>query len=79
MAINVELTADPVAVLRRAGEFLESDPVRHNVILTLLHGRAANPGEGRYVVASDGEEVVGVIFQSPLTFSPRSLRWVMTG
>lgn len=68
MAIDVELTADPAQVLRRAGEFLESDPVRHNVILTLLHGRVATPGEGRYVMAIDGDGVVGVVFQSPLTY-----------
>ena len=68
MAIDVELTADPARVLRRAGQFLESDPVRHNLILTLLHGRASNPGEGRYLIATDGEDVVGVVFQSPLTY-----------
>ena len=68
MAISAEVTADPLGVLRRAGEFLESDPVRHNVILTLLHGRVASPAEGRYVVAADGEDVVGVVFQSPLTY-----------
>ena len=68
MAISVELATDPAAVLARAGDFLGSDPVRHNVILTLLHARAANPAEGRYLVASNGERVVGVVFQSPLTF-----------
>ncbi|HUR48038.1 MAG TPA: GNAT family N-acetyltransferase [Acidimicrobiales bacterium] len=68
MSIETEQTTDPARVLERAGAFLASDPVRHNVILTLLHGRVANPAEGRYLIAATDDEVVGVVFQSPLTF-----------
>lgn len=68
MAIEVEETQDPARVLERAGAFLASDPVRHNVILTLLHGRVANPAEGRYLVAVERSDVVGVVFQSPRSF-----------
>jgi hypothetical protein len=34
-------------------------------MLTLLHDRVAVPEPGRYWVAADGDEVVGVVFQSP--------------
>jgi uncharacterized protein len=68
MAIDVAVTADASAALAQAEQFLASDPVRHNVILTLLHGRAAMPEPGRYLIASREGEVVGVVFQSPLTF-----------
>lgn len=68
MAIDVEVTDDPSRVLARAGGFLASDPVRHNVILTLLHARVDNPTKGRYVVVFEAERVVGVVFQSPLRF-----------
>ncbi len=64
----VTLTGDASVALDLAGRFLETDPVRHNVILTLLRGRAAAQAEGRYLVAANGTEVVGVVFQSPLTF-----------
>jgi uncharacterized protein len=68
MAIDVEMTDDPSRVLQDAGEFLESDPVRNNLVLTLLQGRVANPVEGRYLVAFEDGVVVGVVFQSPLTY-----------
>lgn len=68
MAIEVAFSEDPVQVLDEAGEFLASDPVLHNVILTLLHGRIAYPEPGRYWMATDGGKTVGVVFQSPLDF-----------
>lgn len=68
MAIDVELMSDPAVALDSAVAFLASDPVRHNLILTLLQGRVASPREGRYLVASVGARVAGVVFQSPLSF-----------
>ena len=68
MGIDVELTTDPATALARAGDFLVTDPVRHNVILTLLHGRVARAVAGRYLVVSAAGHVAGVAFQSPLTF-----------
>jgi predicted GNAT family acetyltransferase len=68
MAVRVVFGEDPGRVLREAGAFLASDPVRHNLILTLLHARVTYPEPGRYWVASDGGAVVGVAFQSPLDF-----------
>jgi hypothetical protein len=68
MAVEVVFGEDPGWVLSEAGVFLASDPVRHNLILTLLHTRVAYPEPGRYWVARDGGAVVGVAFQSPLDF-----------
>jgi hypothetical protein len=50
----------------QSGSSCESDPVQHNLVLTLLDARAAHPGPGRYAWVLDRDEVVGVGFQSPL-------------
>lgn len=68
MAVEVAFHEDPARVLNEAGDFLASEPVLHNLILTLLHTRVSHPEPGRYWVASDGGSVVGVVFQSPLDF-----------
>lgn len=68
MSYSVTMTGDAREALNVATGFLESDPVRHNVILTLLHGRAADPIEGRYLLVTDGDRAVGALFQSPLSF-----------
>ncbi len=68
MDIAVEMSNDPGHVLDVAAGFLASDPVAHNLILTLLHARRAQPEPGRYWIARDGGDVVGVVFQSPFTF-----------
>jgi hypothetical protein len=69
MAIQVEFTGDPAWVLNEAGAFLRSEPVLHNIILTLLHARVAHPEPGRYWVAADGNRVCGVVLQSPFHFA----------
>ena len=66
MGISVTLTDDPASVLRMASEFLASQPVLHNMILSLLHARLAHREPGRYWVAADEGSIVGVVFQSPL-------------
>jgi uncharacterized protein len=68
MPITVSHTDDPSRALADARSFLASEPVLHNLVLTLLHARAAHPEPGRYWVASTGSEAVGVVFQSPPTF-----------
>jgi hypothetical protein len=68
MDIKIAFSEDPASVLRRAGEFLASQPVLHNVILSLLRARVAQPEPGRYWVAMDRDRAVGVVLQSPLTF-----------
>lgn len=73
MVIDVELLDDPTSALRTAGAFLAGDPVRHNLILTLLETRVRHPTPGRYWVMSTGGEadrsVVGVALQSPASYS----------
>lgn len=69
MAIEVAFSEDPEWVLTEATVFLASDPVLHNLILTLLHERLAYPEPGRYWLAKEGDTVVGVAFQSPLDFA----------
>ncbi len=68
MAVNVAFSDDPARVLAEAGPFLESEPVLHNVILSLLQERVATPQPGRYWVASSSDTAQGVVFQSPLTY-----------
>jgi GNAT superfamily N-acetyltransferase len=68
MASAAQLFVDPAEALAVAGAFLRSRPVEHNLILTLLLGRVAHPVPGRYWIASDGEKVTGVVFQSPLDY-----------
>ena len=68
MAIEISFSDDASTVLDKAGGFLNSKPVHHNLILTLLHARVARFEPGRYWVATDGNAVVGVVFQSPLSF-----------
>src|SRR5215469_16139346 len=69
MDIRVSLSDDPALVLNVAREFLASQPVRHNIILSLLQARIAHREPGRYWVAQQNNQVVGVVFQSPLTFA----------
>jgi predicted GNAT family acetyltransferase len=66
--MKVILSDDPAWVLTNAGDFLRSEPVLHNLILSLLHARVAYPEPGRYWVATDAGKTLGVVFQSPLNF-----------
>ena len=68
MAIEVSFSNDAGWVLNKAKVFLCSKPVHHNLILTLLNARVTRCTPGRYWVATDGNAVVGVVFQSPLNF-----------
>jgi uncharacterized protein len=66
--LKVVFSEDPAFVLSRAGVFLSSQPVRHNLLLSILHARVAQGDPGRYWMAIQQENVVGVVLQSPLTF-----------
>ncbi len=68
MAPTVTAFDGAAAVLDVAAPFLAGDPVRHNLILTLLERRREEPEEGRYWVVSDGASVLAVAFQSPVSF-----------
>ena len=66
--IQVRKVEDPAQVLDEAASFLLSQPVLHNLVLSLLEARRRWPQPGRYWVASSGSEVTGVAFQSPDSF-----------
>ena len=68
MELRVVFSEDPAFVLSRAGVFLSSQPVLHNMVLSILHARIAQGDPGRYWMAIQREDVVGVVLQSPLTF-----------
>ena len=68
MTVEVCLTDDPVRAVALAGPFLESRPVEHHLILRLLQQRIARPEPGCYWVVADGEDVLGMGFQSPVDY-----------
>ena len=68
MSIEVCFSDDAGWVLNKAKSFLCSKPVHHNLVLTLLQDRVAAYKPGRYWVATVCNNVVGVVFQSPLHF-----------
>jgi uncharacterized protein len=68
MEFRVLFSEDPGFVLRSAEEFLCSEPVLHNLILSILHARVAQGDPGRYWIVVGGEKAVGVVLQSPLDF-----------
>lgn len=68
MAVAARAVAGADQVLAVAGDFLAGDPIRHNLILTLLRARAARPEPARYWVVDVDGAVAGVVFQSPLKF-----------
>lgn len=58
----------PKRLLEVGGAFLRQDPVRHNVILTILDARIAHPEPGRYWIAHADGIARGVALQSPTHF-----------
>ena len=67
MAAEVVFDEDPGRVLLEAKAFLASDPVLHDLILTLLHARVAYPEPGRYWLAGDGEAAMAARFAGQWT------------
>ena len=59
---------DAGAALALAESFLLRRPVEHNLVLSLLHRRRAQPEPGLYWAVLDGGEVVGLALRSPLDF-----------
>jgi hypothetical protein len=68
MDLKVKFSEDPTFVLSRAGVFLSSQPVQHNLVLSILNARVAQGDPGRYWMAIQWEDTVGVVVQSPLIF-----------
>lgn len=65
---TVDATDDPREALSAAHEFLAANPIEHNLVLTLLHDRVAEPLPGRYWWTHEGDHVEGFVLQSPRTF-----------
>ncbi len=68
MDVAVLATDDAGHALATAGPYLASDPVQHNLILTLLHVRVVRPEPARYWIALLGGQPAGFVFQSPFHF-----------
>ena len=68
MELKVLFSEDPGFVLRKASVFLSSQPVLHNLILSTLHARVAFADPGRYWMAIQRDDTVGIVVQSPVTF-----------
>jgi ribosomal protein S18 acetylase RimI-like enzyme len=68
MEPKVLFSEDPAFVLGRAGVFLSSQPVLHNLVLSILHARVAHGDPGRYWMAIQRDDTLGVVVQSPVTF-----------
>ena len=68
MELRVLFSDDPAFLLSRAGVFLSSQPVLHNLVLSILHARVAQSDPGRYWMAIQQDDTVGLVVQSPLTF-----------
>jgi GNAT superfamily N-acetyltransferase len=66
--VGVVFVDRPEAVMETAGGMLSSQPVVHNLVLSLLAERMVYPQPGRYWVSADGCHPLGVVFQSPLDF-----------
>lgn len=68
MKLEILRSEDPGFVLSRAGVFLSSQPVLHNLVLSLLHARVAHREAGHYWMAIQKDDVLGVAIRSPVTF-----------
>lgn len=65
---TVLFTDRPEVALGAAHEHLVSEPVVHNLVLSLLQARARHFEPGRYWVATQDGRPRGVVFQSPERF-----------
>ena len=65
---TVLFTDRPEVALEAAHEHLVSQPVVHNLVLSLLRARAHHFERGRYWVAERDGRPDGVVFQSPEHF-----------
>jgi RimJ/RimL family protein N-acetyltransferase len=68
MGVKIIFSEDPARVLSNTREFLASQPILHNLVLSILEARVAGSEPGRYWVAIEQGKTVGVVLQSPLSF-----------
>jgi ribosomal protein S18 acetylase RimI-like enzyme len=65
MGIEVVELHDPADAAERAHDFLVAQPVRHNLLLTILYDAIRFSTGGTFWLASDGPEIVGFGLESP--------------
>lgn len=68
MSIRVHHTTDAAVADEAVGSFLHQDPVRHNVMCTLVSDRRRTTQPIRFWWAERSGRVCGALFQSPDTF-----------
>lgn len=78
MPVDVRFTSDPEEALRRTRSRLHGDPVRHNVVCTLLTQRREAGERIRYWWAEQDGHVAGTVFQSP-SVAPAALGTLADG
>jgi len=62
---HVEATADPLAVIQRAADYLAADPVQLNLIWSILKQRAESGTLGSYWVLESNGAAAGLVLESP--------------
>lgn len=67
MTCDAHITSDARIALEACRSFLATDPLRHNVIWTLLERRAESGTPGRYAWVTHDGSVTGMCLQSPPT------------
>jgi uncharacterized protein len=68
MPFEAHFSEDASEAFRACEPYLISRPVEHNVVLSVLRRRIADPAQGRYWWVDDRGTVVGFAMQSPLSF-----------
>ena len=68
MSISVRYTDDAGEALSSARSFLETRPVEHNLVLSIINQCIAEPRPGHYWRVLDDDSVVGVALQTPTHF-----------
>jgi len=66
MSPDVRRYNDPQTVLDAVEPFLALEPILNNLLLTILTAEALRPQPGRYWVACEGGQTVGMAMQSTL-------------
>ena len=64
-SLHVEALSYAAAAIERAGDYLASDPVEHNVIWSILSQRAESGAAGRYWLGELEGRTAGIVLESP--------------
>jgi len=64
-SLHVEALSDAAAAIERAGDYLATDPVEHNVIWSIMSQRAESGPAGRYWLLELDSRTDGIVLESP--------------